>query len=267
MTVVVFAIIILVTFALSGVVQSSIARTFRFRGVADEGTIGVTKRLAHYAVMAFGLGVALDTLGVDLAALFAAGALFAVAIGFAMQNIAQNFVSGLILLFERTIKPGDVLEVEGRVVRVEKMGLRSTVARSRDEEEIILPNSLLVQNSVINYTLRDSFYRLKAVVGVVYSADMRAALAALEAAATGLEWRLQDRAPQVLMTEFGDNAVIFETYVWTDDPWQARRRTSDLNQAIWWALKDAGITIAFPQLDVHFDPPVEGAARRLAAVD
>ncbi|MEX0890998.1 MAG: mechanosensitive ion channel domain-containing protein [Gemmatimonadota bacterium] len=267
MTLVVFSLIVLITFWLSRFVQGSIARTFRYRGMDDEGTIGVATRLAHYAVMAFGLGVALDNLGIDLAALFAAGALFAVAIGFAMQNIAQNFVSGLILLFERTIKPGDVLEVEGRIVRVERMGLRSTVARSRDEAEIILPNSLLVQNSVINYTLRDSFFRLSITVGVVYGADMRHVVDVLTGAASALTWRLQDKEPQVLMTEFGDSAVLFDVHVWTDDPWRGRRAQSDLNQAVWWALKDAGITIAFPQLDVHFDPPVEGAARRLAAVE
>jgi small-conductance mechanosensitive channel len=267
MTLVVFGLIVLATFWLSRFVQASIARTFRYRGMEDEGTIGVAKRLAHYAVMAFGLGVALDNLGVDLAALFAAGALFAVAIGFAMQNITQNFVSGLILLFERTIKPGDVLEVEGRVVRVEKMGLRSTVARSRDEAEMILPNSLLVQNSVTNYTLRDSFFRLNITVGVVYGSDMKRVIDVLKGAAQSLDWRLQDKEPLVFMTEFGDNAVIFDVHVWTDDPWRGRRLQSELNQAVWWALKEADITIAFPQLDVHFDPPVEGAARRLAAVE
>jgi len=86
--------------------------------------------------------------------------LFPVGLGFAMQNIAQNFVSGLILLVERAIKPGDIVEVEGRVVRVLKMGIRTTIARTRDDEEIIIPNASLVQSSVKNYTLEDSYFRI-----------------------------------------------------------------------------------------------------------
>ena len=231
--------------------------------MTDRGTIGVTQRLIHYVVMAFGLGLALDNLGVDLGALFAAGAVLAVGIGFAMQNIAQNFVSGVILLVERSIKPGDVLEVEGRVVQVEKMGIRSTVARTRDEEEIIIPNSTLVQNSVKNYTLRDSLYRLRASVGVEYGSDMRLVMQVLQGAAEGLDWRFANKDPVVHLVEFGDSSVNFEVSVWITDPWVAPGRRSLLHQAIWWALKDAGVVIAFPQLDVHFDPPVEESIQRM----
>jgi small-conductance mechanosensitive channel len=106
-------------------------------------------------------------------ALFAAGAIVAVGLGFAMQSIAQNFVAGIILLSERAIKPGDVLEVEGKLVRVVRMGIRSSVARSRDGEDLIIPNATLIQTTVKNFTLRDSSYRIRARVGVVYGSDMR----------------------------------------------------------------------------------------------
>jgi len=97
-----------------------------------------------------------------------------------MQNIMQNFVSGVILLTERTIKPGDVLQVDQRFVRVQNMGIRATIARTLDEEEIIIPNCAIVQANVTNYTLKDSLYRLRCTVGVVYSADMRAVREVLE---------------------------------------------------------------------------------------
>ena len=117
-TIVTFVIIIVVSLIASRVVTRSLRHYFQRSGAHDEGSIAVTTRLAHFVVLAVGFGIAIHTIGINLAALFAAGALFAVGLGFAMQNIAQNFVSGVILLVERTIKPGDVLGVEGQLVRV-----------------------------------------------------------------------------------------------------------------------------------------------------
>lgn len=235
--------------------QRLIGRGLRALGVR-EGSVGVACRLVHYLALAAGLAVALDALGISLSTLFAAGAIFAIGIGFAMQNIAQNFVSGVILLLERTIKPGDVLEVEGRFVRVQDMGIRATIARTLDEEEIIIPNATIVQSTVKNYTLQSSIYRLRASVGVVYGSDMRLVRQTLERVASELPSRVHVKDPLVLMAEFADSAVLFEVSVWIDDPWRMRRAKSDLHEAIWWAFKQAGIVIAFPQLDVHFDPRV-----------
>lgn len=265
-TLLTFALIVLATWIASRMVRSGIERGFTSRGVRDRGTIGVTNRLVHYGIMAIGLAVALNTIGINLAALFAAGAVLGIAIGFAMQNIVQNFVSGLILLVERTIKPGDVLEVEGRVVQVEKMGIRTSIARTRDEEELIVPNATLVQSTVKNYTLRDSLFRVRTPVGVRYDSDMRRVFEVLAGAAERVADRFEGREPLVLLKEFGDSAVIWETSVWIQDPWRSQRVSSELNQAIWWALQEAGITIAFPQMDVHLDAPVEAGISGLSRV-
>lgn len=255
-TLITFGAIVLVSALMSWIIQRTVQRLFRVRGVVDQGTLGVARRLTHYSVLGIGLAVGLQTIGINLSALFAAGALFAVGLGFAMQNIAQNFVSGMILLLERSIKPGDVLQVEGRFVKVTRMGIRATLARTLDDEEIIVPNSAIVQSTVTNYTLRDSYYRLRCPVGVLYGSDMKVVRRVLEQVATDFEARTKDLEPVVLLKEFGDSSVVFETSVWIDDPWAVMRRRSDLNEAIWWALKEADVTIAFPQLDVHFDPPV-----------
>ncbi len=158
-----------------------------------------------------------------------------------------------------------MLEVQNLVVRVERMGIRATLARTRDDEELIVPNSLLVQSAVKNYTLRDSLHRLRATVGVVYSSDLRLVFNTLRATALQLEWRTKEQEPRVLLLGFGNSSVDFEVSVWIDNPWNARQALSDLNEAIWWALKDAGVTIAFPQLDVHFDPPVVESVQALGA--
>ena len=241
------------TLAASWILQRVIARGARLLDLTRPGPVAVVQRLAHYVVLAVGLGVGLDTLGINLGALFAAGAIFAIGLGFAMQNIAQNFVSGVILLIEQSIKPGDVLEVEGRFVTVREMGIRATIARTLDDEEIIIPNAAIVQSTVKNYTLKDSIYRLRATVGVVYGSDMALVKETLLRVGASMEWRNQIKDPLVLMVEFGDSAVIFEVSVWIDDPWVLRRARSDLNEAIWWAFKEQGIVIAFPQLDVHLD--------------
>lgn len=255
-SVVTFLLIVAITLWISRLSQRAVAKFFQLRGVNDEGAIGVTNRLVHYTVLLVGLGIGLDTLGFNLAALFAAGAVFAVAIGFALQNVAQNFVSGVLLLVERSIKPGDVLEHEGRRVKVMKMGIRTTIVRTKDEEDLIVPNSNLVSSTVKNYTLRDPFYRVRVPVGVAYSEDMEKVIEVLRAAAEAIPWRSQQRGPEILMKAFGASSVDFEVSVWIEDPWIFQKRVSDLHQVIWWALADAGITIAFPQLDLHLDPEV-----------
>lgn len=258
-----FTLIILVTLFVSRFMRRSANRALDRRGIDDPGTRAITGRVINIVVLLIGFATALQNIGINLAALFAAGAVFAVGISFAFQNVAQNFLSGLILLFERSIKPDDVLEVEGEVVRVERLGIRSTVARTRDDEQIIIPNTVLAQGSVKNYTMEDSLYRVIVPVGVTYSSDMKQVRQVLESTVEGLGWAVPTKPPIVLLTGFADSAVTWDVAVWTDDPWLARRVQSKLHEAVWFALKEAGITIAFPQLDVHFDPVVEDAVERL----
>jgi len=262
-TLLTFLLIVVATFWFSKGAQKGLARALKMRGITDAGAVHAATRLMHYVIIAAGLGVALQTVGINLGALFAAGAVLAIGIGFAMQNIAQNFVSGVILLAERTIKPGDVLQIENQFVRVSQMGIRATIAKTLDDEEIIIPNSNIVQGTVKNYTLRDSFYRLRTVVGVTYSSDMRRVRETLERVALDLPWRSAEKEPVVLLIEFGSSSVNFDVSVWIDDPWRTNRRRSALNEAIWWALKEADVTIAFPQVDVHFDAPVVESLQKL----
>jgi potassium-dependent mechanosensitive channel len=262
-TLLVFLLILLMTFWVARLFEQGAERAFKLRGVADPGLTGNVGRLVRYVVLVIGFALALQNVGFDLGALFAAGAIFAVALGFALQGVLQNFVSGILLMGERSIKNGDVLEVESRVVRVTRMGLRATIARTRDEEDLIIPNGTLAQQTIKNFTLRDAEYRLRTTVRIVYGSDMRQVMGVLKEAAESVEFRIREREPQVLLTDFGDSSVNFEVQVWTRDPWAARQHTSQLNQAIWWALKAADVTIAFPQLDVHFDPPVVDSLHRM----
>lgn len=261
-SVLIFIVIVLLTFWISWMVQRVTTEVLRRRGLSRDGTLATSRRLLHYAILIVGFSVALQAIGISLATVFAAGAVVAVAIGFALQNILQNFVSGLILLGERSITETDVLEVEGTVVRITRMGARATVARTRDDEEIIIPNSILVQSTVKNLTLTDAVHRIRTRVGVSYASDMARVEEVLRSVAEAAEGRHPARAPVIFLMEFGDSSVVWEVSVWAADPWVAPQLRSELNKAIWFALKDAGITIAFPQLDVHLDPGVGvGGAR------
>jgi small-conductance mechanosensitive channel len=254
-----FVLIMLVFWWTSIVLRRVTERGLQKSGIAEPGTKAAISRLIHYLILLVGLGVALQTVGINLASLFAAGAVVAVAVGFAMQNILQNFASGVILLVERSIREGDVLEVDGDIISVERIGTRSTVARTRNDEQLIIPNSNLVQSTVKNFTLADRFYRVRCRVGVAYNSDQRRVEEVLLSAAEAIEERYQEREPVVLLAEFADSSVVWEVSIWAEDPWGARATRSSLNKAIWWALKDNGITIAYPQLDVHFDPQASPA--------
>lgn len=251
-TLIVSVAAVLVSLGVSLLVQKILRRSLHDRHATD-GEIRTLLRLVHYGVLLIGLSIGLSTAGVNLGALFAAGAIFAVAIGFAMQDIAQNFVSGIILLVGRVIKPGDVVEVDSSMVRVEHVGLRTTVARTLDDEMLVMPNSLLVQNTIKNLTLRDPSFRIRVQVGVAYGSDMERVKEVLTEMADRVEWRVRDRAPRILLTEFGSSSVNWEISVWTLDPWRARQWRSDLHLGIWRAFRTADIVIAFPQVDVHFD--------------
>ncbi|KPJ77303.1 MAG: hypothetical protein AMS19_12670 [Gemmatimonas sp. SG8_23] len=250
-----FVLIMVASFWISRGLQRVMARTLRRSGVDEAGTVNTITQLLHYFVLFVGLAVALQTVGISLTSLFAAGAFVAVGVGFALQNILQNFVSGVILLAERSITEQDVLLVDGEMILVERIGARATVARTRDDLQRIIPNSTLVQSTVVNYTLSDTTYRVRARVGVAYGSDMELVEASLDRAARSVPHREESRDPIVLLIEFGDSSVVWEASIWATDPWQALVKRSTLNKAIWRAFKEDGITIAFPQLDVHLSQP------------
>ena len=138
-------------------------------------------------------------------------------------------------------------------------------SRSRDGEDLVIPNSVLIQTTVTNHTLKDSAYRIRVPVGVVYDSDMKLVKETLHGVAEKVSqtFAVPDTALQVIMTGFGSHSVDWEVAIWMDDPWRARPAISALHEAIWWAFRDRGIVIAFPQLDVHFDPKVAAGFGRL----
>jgi small-conductance mechanosensitive channel len=168
-------------------------------------------------------------------------------------------------LLERSIKIDDVIEIDGKIARVMDIGIRSTRVRTLFEEDIILPNSFLVQQPIKNLTLHDSLIRIAVHVGVSYSSDLALVRRTLEKVAAEVPDTDPKFPPRVLLEEFGASSVSYEVSVWTHDPWNHRLTRSTLREAIWAAFKREGVVIAFPQVDVHFDGPVVESLKKIAA--
>lgn len=256
--------VVVSAYFISLLIQRAIQRGLRRRGVKDAGTVHIAARLLHYVFLVVGFAIALETAGIQLSALFTAGAVLAFGIGFGLQNVTQNFISGVILLIERSINPGDVLEIEGYLTRVEEMGLRATRVRTLDDEVLIVPNATLVQSTVKSYTLIDPHFRVRVKVGVSYDSDMRQVRAALERIAEATQESPDLPKPIVLLLDFGSSCVDWEVSIWTKDPWKQRPVASKLREAIWDGFARHGIRMAFPQVDVHADERLLQALARAA---
>ena len=181
----------------------------------------------------------------------------AVGIGFGSQNLIGNFISGIILLVERPVNEGDVIEIEGRQMTVESIGPRSTLVRSRDNSHTIVPNSRLLEENVVNLTLSDNVIRTRIPVGVAYGSPTREVERLLEEVLGGLDGVMKEPAPLVLFNDFGESALHFEASFWS--ALEGRKDLeSELRHRIAEAFAAAGILMAFPQRDVHL-----GASRPL----
>ncbi len=222
----------------------------------DQSTAYTLGRVLHYVILVVALFVGLAVIGVDLTKIAIVAGALGVGVGFGLQNIVNNFVSGLILLFERTIKVGDYIELASGITgEVRDINIRSTIVTTNDNVDIVVPNSELVSNSVTNWTLREAVRRIRIPFGVAYGSDKeRVRAAALEAAAT-VEHTLQTegRYPEVWLVGFGDSSLNFELIVWLTATAVKRpaRIAAEYNWAIETALRKHGLEIPFPQRDLH----------------
>jgi len=209
-------------------------------------------RITGYLFIALGIYVALKVVGIDLGSLALVAGAIGVGIGFGLQDIINNFVSGLILLAERPIALGDRVEVDDVAGRVVQINLRSTTVVTNDNISIIVPNSSFISGKVVNWSHGDPKVRLRLPVGVAYGTDPEQVKRVLLEVAAAKPEALKLPEPRVYFDNFGDSALNFELAVWTSEMLTAPRRfRSDLNFAIEKALRENGIQIPFPQRDLH----------------
>jgi len=209
-------------------------------------------QIVSNVVLIVGIFIVLDNAGIHLGALTVFAGAVGVGVGFGLQNIASNFISGLVILAERPITVGDRVEVAGIAGQVQHIRARSTVIVTNDNITMIVPNTKFIDSPVTNWTYGDPRVRFRLPVGVAYGSDVNKVREALLAAANENPNTLKDPAPSVFLEKFGENSIDFELVVWSSEmSYRPRRYRSDLNFAMEEKLRQAGIEIAFPQRDLH----------------
>ncbi|MEA3278940.1 MAG: mechanosensitive ion channel, partial [Pseudomonadota bacterium] len=209
--------------------------------------------LTSYVIGAIGILLVLGTLGVSWAHLQWMAAALSVGIGFGLQEIVANFISGLIILFERPIRVGDTVTVGDTDGVVTKIRIRATTIRNWDRKELLVPNKEFVTGRLLNWSLSDPVTRIVVVVGVAYGSDVEQASAIMTGIAQANERVIDEPPPVVTFDTFGDNALTLTLRAFVDSVDVRIRTISALNRAINEAFADAGISIAFPQRDLHLD--------------
>ena len=221
----------------------------------------LASKLAGLAVIVVATLIGVDVLGIDLTALAFFSGAFGLAIGFGFQKTFGNLISGIILLMDRSIKPGDVIVVGDSFGWVEKIGIRAVSVVTRDGKEHLIPNENLMTQEVENWSFTDKNVRVRIPVGVSYDSDMVQVQDLMLQAAKESPRVLDNPAPNVWMTEYGDSSVNFAILAWINDPEGGVGNVqSDVLNRLWWLFKEAGVEIPFPQRDLnvkHWPPRLE----------
>jgi len=254
---VVTAIVIITVASVVAKLAQAGLRRLRTRHGRSSSTIYIAERVVTYLVVIVGVVAGLSTMGLDLSSLAVFAGALGVGVGLGLQGVVKEFVSGLVLLFDRVLNIGDYVELEnGTRGLVQEIGPRATRLRTNDSVDVLIPNSKLVEEPVINWTLHGETRRIHIPFGVAYGSDKVKVRDAVLAAAHEVPFTLPDteaRKTQVWMTGFGDSALNFELVVWpTID---AVKRPAAMQAAYNWAIEDAlrkaGVEMPFPQMDVR----------------
>ena len=250
------SIMVVVTICYATLLVSRSLRAFLMQVVlpryaVKSGTQISISRLAHYAIFTSGFFLLLKIFGWNLSHIAILGGALSVGIGFGLQDIANNFVSGLILLFERPIKVGDIIEMGEDFGEVKELGLRATIVQTYDDAEIVIPNSELLTSSVTNWTLAEKKARVKVPVHVAYGSDIEKVTETLVSCGKANPRVLVDPQPTALFLAFGASSLDFELHVWIDDFSNRISVLSELNTDLESRCISACIELPFPQTDLH----------------
>ena len=213
-------------------------------------------KLIKIALITFAILIGVSSVGIDITALAVFSGAVGVGIGFGLQKIVSNFISGIILLVDRSIKPGDVIEVDDTYGWINKLSGRHVSVITRDGKEHLIPNEDLITQRVINWSYSSKSVRLRIPVGISYKADPHLAKKLILAAIKDIGRVLDNPVPACLIRGFGDNSIDLELRAWIEDPSNGVSNVkSEIYYAIWDTFKEHNIEIPFPQRDVHIDMP------------
>ena len=247
------AIVITAAWSLTKLAHGLLRRATHF----DDTQKLLTEKIATIVIWTLAFFVAVDLVGIDLTALAFFGGAFGLAIGFGLQKTFGNLISGIILLLDKSIKPGDVISVSDiagneAVGQIRRIGIRAISVITRDQTEYLIPNELLMTNQVVNWSYSSRDVRVKAPVGVAYDSDLELVTKLLYRAVDETDRILVRPKPRVNLMGFGDSSVNFEIRFWIKDPEGGLSNIrSDVYMRIWQLFQENGVEIPFPQSDLH----------------
>jgi len=237
-------VVIIATLLLAKFARSRVNRFARKSHGDDSTPTEAYGFVAQLLVCFIGFEFALHLLGIRLTSVVAAGGALAISGGLAAKGFAEDFISSWMLKAGKIVRPGDVIMLNGRWLRIDHIGLRHTLAQTGDGEEILIPNSDFTKSAVENLTRNDRLHRIQVEVGVACDSDLDRVRKILEQVIAETKWRAQDKEASVYLQDLGHLRIVYCIGVWVDEVVQSGARQSDLREAAWRALKDAGITIA-----------------------
>jgi len=245
------ALLSLVALWLTNGIQAMLRRT----EALDPSLKLVLGKLSRFLLLTLAVVVAMVTAGIDLTALAVFGGALGVGLGLGLQRVVSNFVSGIILAFEESIRPGDVLSIGTTFGVVQALHARHIVVRDRDGRDILIPNETLLTSEIVNWSYGDRNVRFRLPVQISYQDDPEQAMALLVQAARETERVLSDPEPVARLMGFGDNGINLELRLWIHDPENGVNNVrSDAYLRIWRLFREHGIAIPFPQRDLHINP-------------
>lgn len=204
-----------------------------------------------YIAVVLSVAISLQIVGIDITVLLAGSAALLVGVGFGLQNLFGDITSGIILLFDSTVKVNDVIEVDGIIGRVEKINLRTTSIITREDTYIILPNSVITNNNLINWTYSNVSSRFKIDVGVDYSSDVKLVMELMEKAVKAQKEVLSKPDPIVRFEEYADSSLNFSVFFWCDEVFRVEIIKSQIRVRLYEYFKENKVEIPFPQRVVH----------------
>lgn len=240
-----------VAFTLAIWLSEVINRQLQSAGLTPSMQVGISK-FSRFLLITLAFLLALNAAGINLSSLAIFGGALGVGLGFGLQRIASNFISGFILVFDRSIKPGDIITVGQNTGSVHELRARYVVVRNREGVDTLIPNENLITSEVVNWSFVDRNVRTTISVQCSYQDDPEQAMALMLKSASASPRVLTDPEPVVRLIGFGENGMDLQLQVWVNDPENGFANVkSDINLAIWRAFKAAGITIPYPQRDLH----------------
>lgn len=207
--------------------------------------------LIKYVLYVVGFILGMNMIGINVSVLMGASAALLVGIGLGLQNIFSDFVSGIVLLLDSSIKVGDIIEVDNLVCQVREINLRTTTVLTRDDKYVILPNTFLTKNNLFNWTHSNLNSRFDIQVGVAYSSDVQTVMDILKSVTTANPKVAKTPEPFVRFNDYADSALIFNVYFWSSDPFRVENLKSELRVKYFEAFREHDIEIPFPQRVVH----------------